>query len=193
MNLKIGKIHEKKIEFTVSGISTGLANSIRRYCMVRVPILAIDNVIFYENSSPVFDDYLAHRLGLMPVITPSKLPKKTEVTFTLNETGPKIVYSGNLKSTDKEIKIAKDNIPIISLSQGQNIKLEGTTRLGMGTEHAKFQAGVVSYGIEGKDFNFIAETFYQMPPSQIVLRGCNELKSELSDLKKELSKKKKKK
>ncbi|MEM3075717.1 MAG: hypothetical protein QW590_02750, partial [Candidatus Bilamarchaeaceae archaeon] len=83
MNISLIKKHENRIEFSVKDISPYFANLIRRYAMARVPVLAIDKIIVYENTSAFWDEYIAHRIGLMPVVTPEKLPKNTEISFYL--------------------------------------------------------------------------------------------------------------
>ena len=112
MKISLEKKHEKRLDVVIEGMDSSLANVLRRYCMARVPVLAIDSVTFYDNNSSLWDEYLAHRIGLLPVITPADIPKETEVIFSLDADGPKIVKSGAMKSSDDEIKIAKDTITI---------------------------------------------------------------------------------
>ena len=194
MKISVEKEYANKMIFSVEGISTTLANAVRRYSMMHTNILAIDNITFYDNTTWVFDEYLAHRIGLMPIKTPEKLPEDFEVMFSLDETGPKIVYSKDLKSSDKEISMAKENIPILTLNQNQHLRLEGKAILGLGTKHAKFQAGLISYELLDEDkFNFRVESFYNMKPEEIIIRGCNVLEKDLSELTKELKKAEKKK
>ncbi|MBI5051213.1 DNA-directed RNA polymerase subunit D [Candidatus Micrarchaeota archaeon] len=156
-----------KLSFNAEGITVAFANAFRRYAMVKVPILAIGTAVFYDNITSIFDEYLSHRLGLIPLVTPSKLPKEMDVILSLDVVGPKIVLSKDLKSSDKEIVPARDEIPIINMKEGQNLRLEGKVQLGTGKEHAKFQAGIVSYGYEGDKFRFKVESFYQMEPSEL--------------------------
>lgn len=190
MNFSLEKKHENRIEFSVKGTATYFANMVRRYSMSRVPVLAIDNVTFYDNNTALWDEYLAHRIGLLPIKTPKKLPKSAEVNFFLDFEGPGIAYTKDLKSDDKSIVVAKENIPIATLGDKQKIKLEGKAVLGNGTKHAKFQAGLVSYEINGDEFKFFVESLYHMEPSEVILRGCDEMLAEIQELKKLLKKKK---
>lgn len=194
MKISIEKEKANRLEMMVDGITVTFANALRRYTMMHLPILAMDNVTFYDNTSWIFDEYLSHRLGMMPITTPDKLPENTEVTFTLDETGPKIIYSKNLKSSDNDISVAKEQIPIITLNENQRLRLEAKARVGYGTEHAKFQAGLTSYEALGENrFKFKIESFFQMDPSDIVIRSCNSLEKDLSETIKELKKAEKKK
>ncbi len=190
MELVLEKKHENRIEFNASGIGTGLANMIRRYSMSRIPVLAIEKVTIYDNTSSFWDEYIAHRIGLMPVTTPKKTPKSAELTFTLDAEGPKKVYSNELKCSDKGISIAKDNIPVVTLAQNQRLKLEGMAVLGKATQHAKFQAGLVSYGEKDGKFSFMVESFLHMPPKDVLERGCDEITSDIEEIEKVLKKKK---
>src|SRR3989344_4780539 len=78
----------------------GLANAIRR-SIEEIPVLAIDEVEFFKNDSALYDEFLAHRIGLIPLKTESKLGSKTNVSLKLKKIGPGIVYSGDLKGNVK--------------------------------------------------------------------------------------------
>ena len=99
MKLSLDKKHGNRIEFVAKDVSLTLANMIRRYSISRVPVLAIETVTFYDNTTAFWDEYLAHRLGLMPVTTPDKLPEGTEVVFSLDVEGPKTAYASDMASS----------------------------------------------------------------------------------------------
>lgn len=190
MKLVLDKKHGNRIEFIASGISTSFANMIRRYSISRVPILAIDKVVFYDNNSAFWDEYLAHRLGLMPITTPDKFPEGGEVIFSLDAEGPKTVISSEIESSDKDINISQGQIIVGTLAQGQHLRFEGTAVLGTGKKHAKYQAGLVGYGEEDKDIRMFVESFYQMKPSEVILRGLDQITGDLELIEAALSGKK---
>jgi DNA-directed RNA polymerase II subunit RPB3 len=56
-----------EMRFILSKTDTSMANTLRRIMIAEVPTLAIDLVEFHENSTVLNDEYLAHRLGLIPL------------------------------------------------------------------------------------------------------------------------------
>jgi len=56
-----------EMRFVLSDTDTSMANTIRRIMIAEVPTLAIDLVEFVENSTVLNDEYIAHRLGLVPL------------------------------------------------------------------------------------------------------------------------------
>ena len=188
MKVSIEKEKANRIEFSVEGIGVPFANAVRRYAMSHVPVMAMDHVTFYDNTSWIFDEYISHRLGLVPLTTPEKLAADVEETFSLDETGPKIVYSKDLKSSDKEIVAGREKIPLLTLNENQHVRFEVRANKNIGTKHAKYQAGLVSYELKDTGCTFVVESFYQMKPKDVILRACSVIESEISELIKELKK-----
>jgi len=65
--LDVLKMSENKLKFVLSGTDASVANALRRVLMAEVPTLAITSVEIMENSSVLPDEFLAHRLGLIPL------------------------------------------------------------------------------------------------------------------------------
>jgi DNA-directed RNA polymerase subunit D len=147
-----------KISFLLNKVSTSYVNTLRRIFVNRVPVLAIETVEFKKNNSVMYDEQVAHRLGLVPLVTDYKSYNlkseckcggkgcaQCELKLKLKAKGEKIVVASDIKSTDPKVKPAQDGIPIVKLLKGQELELLATAELSEGREHAKWAPGLVFY------------------------------------------------
>lgn len=166
MQVRIDKMDERRGDFLLDGVEPAFANALRRSLIADLPKLAIEDVEFHlgpiraedgkesESVAPLFDEIVAHRLGLIPLPTEPKLfvPRATcptcggegcpncTVIYSLNKRGPATVYSGDLEPIgDAKFKPVDANIPIVKLGEGQALLIYATAQLGFGREHAKWQ------------------------------------------------------
>lgn len=65
--VEILSIQPHEIQFVLSETDTSMANALRRIMIAEVPTLAIDLVELHENTTVLNDEYIAHRLGLIPI------------------------------------------------------------------------------------------------------------------------------
>ena len=134
---------DRKARFLVRGLTPALANGIRRAMIADVPTFSIDTVRFSENSSVMFDEMIALRLGLVPLTTPlDDFEIGDTVTVALDVEGPATAYSGDIETSDALVAPADENVPIIELKEGQRLEFEADAVLDRGKEHAKHQGGV---------------------------------------------------
>jgi DNA-directed RNA polymerase subunit D len=69
------------VTIQLEGVDRSYANAVRRFCIAEVPSMAIDDVVILENSSVLYDEILAHRLGMVPIKTDLEhyvLPEKCD-------------------------------------------------------------------------------------------------------------------
>ena len=69
LNLNVIEQNDHRIAFIVEGLSIEMVNALRRILLTEIPVMAIDEVIILKNDSPLYDEIIAHRLGLIPLTT----------------------------------------------------------------------------------------------------------------------------
>jgi DNA-directed RNA polymerase subunit D len=202
LKVKVTGETANSVTLQLEGIDRSYANAVRRFCIAEVPSMAIDDVVILENSSVLYDEILAHRLGMVPIKTDLErynLPEdcdcgnplgchKCRVLFVLDAKGrDKVttVYSGDLVSEDRDVRPVSESIPIVKLAQGQSVKLEAYARLGKGKEHSKWQPCTVAVLTEGKGegvFNLMVESTGALPAREIVTKGIEILEKKLKEI-----------
>jgi DNA-directed RNA polymerase subunit D len=167
LELKVREFTDTSGDFELNKTRPVLANALRRTLVSDIPRMAIEDVEFhlgpirgedgkeYESITPLFDEMIAHRLGLIPIPTNLELfgfrqeckdckgegcPNCT-IMYALNKKGPCTVYSGDLEPVgDPTLMVADEKIPIVKLGDGQAVLIYATAILGTGKEHAKWQS-----------------------------------------------------
>ena len=162
-NIEIKSKTKEELVFDITGVDPTIVNTLRRIMIAEIPTMAIETVIINQNTSIIPDEVLAHRLGLTPLVSDLEsieglvMPEdcdcdsekgeycpKCSVSFSLNESGPKVVYSRDLKSCgDSKIKPVYDTIPLLDLEKNQEVELEAVAKLGIGKDHAKWMPTTV--------------------------------------------------
>jgi len=179
---------EQEMVFTLSNVPLSFANMLRRCMINSVPTFAIDEVSVYENNSSFFDEYITHRLGLIPLTTPSNAKIGEEVTLMLDITGPGVFYAESLKSTDKNVVPVYPSMPIIKLLDEQNIRMECKAVLAPGKTHARHQPGLAVYEITENGFRFKVESYGQMSAEEILEKALSIIENSAKDAEKNLKK-----
>src|SRR3989344_1440873 len=215
MEISILDKKDNELIFMIKGINNAIANTIRRTIISDVPTLAVDEINFVKNQGPLYDEILAHRIGLIPIKTDLKaysLKEEattkaiTELKLTLKVKGPKTVYSGDFKSKDEKCIPVYNNIPLVTLLKDKELVLEATAVLGKGKDHMKFSPGLCYYvnaPVEFKDLNdlksedseiskenfvFFIESWGQLTPKQMFDESMDILDKNLAEFSKKIEK-----
>lgn len=158
MDVEMIEKGDEKISFIIRDMDPSIINAIRRCAMEEVPVLAIEDVEFRKNQTALYDEILAHRLGLIPLktdLSSYNLPEKCkcggagcamcQLKLTLEADGEETVLAAELKPKDLKAKPAFPKIPIAPLAKGQKLELEATAILGRGKEHMKWSPCLAYY------------------------------------------------
>jgi DNA-directed RNA polymerase subunit D len=147
LKLDILEQTDHKLVLVIKGISIEMINALRRIILTEIPVMAIDEVIILKNDSPLYDEIISHRLGLIPLKTDLdvyKLPRECECggfgcplcqvsltcEITNNTNTPIEIFSGDLNP----------NIPIVKIDKNNKVIIEAYAILGLAKDHAKWQA-----------------------------------------------------
>ncbi len=136
--MKLAEKNNNQIVFETE-MSENLANAIRRY-VNHIPVIAVDEIELIKNDSPLYDETISHRIGLIPLKMSKALKKNPVLKLSTNKEG--MVYSSELSG---ETSPVYDDIPITYLNKGQELEFNATTVSGTGAEHAKFSPGLMFY------------------------------------------------
>ena len=202
LKVKVLEDSADTVALQIDGIDRSYANAVRRFCISEVPSMAIDDVVILENSSVLYDEILAQRLGMIPIRTDLEryiLPEKCDcgsplgchkcrVLLVLDASAQekqKTVYSSDLVSEDREVRPISETIPLVKLAPGQGVKLEAYAKLGRGKEHAKWQPCTVAVLTDGKSENSFVlrvESAGSIPAKEIVMKAVQILEEKLKEI-----------
>ncbi|AEH06976.1 DNA-directed RNA polymerase subunit D [Methanothermococcus okinawensis] len=151
------------------------SSALRRIMISETPTYAIENVYFYENTSSMYDELIAHRLGLIP-IKGKPVSNDEVIIFALIKEGPCVVYSGDLESETGEVVFK--HIPIVKLKEGQKLELECEALVGTGKTHAKWQPCNAVYKLLNNDeVEFLVESYGNMDSEDLLISSVEILKN----------------
>ena len=87
---EILELKSDEVTFFLSNTHISLANALRRVVIAETPTMAIDLVEIEVNTSVLHDEFLAHRIGLLPLASKTvnqfKLPR---VSLSIRSPAPK--------------------------------------------------------------------------------------------------------
>jgi DNA-directed RNA polymerase II subunit RPB3 len=161
----VREVTSDRVDFTLSNVDLAFANSLRRVILAEVPTIAIAIVEFQVNTSVLADEFIAHRLGLIPLNSKNiedmlyardcdcdSSCENCTVTLTLHArcTGDEImkVYARDLVVTEPRpnewlgAPVITDaeglGSVICKLRKGQELKMACIAKKGIAKEHAKW-------------------------------------------------------
>lgn len=164
--MKLIEKTKDQVIFTAE-MDESIANAIRRY-IKQIPVIAIDELEISKNDSPLYDETVAHRVGLIP-LKMDKSAEKGKLKLSVKKEGT--VYSGEIKGHPE---IVYKGIPITTLDKGQELEFTATVKLGKGAEHSKFSPGLMFYRNETEitmDKDFLEEIKKFAPESEVKEKG----------------------
>jgi DNA-directed RNA polymerase II subunit RPB3 len=182
----IRKVAKDEVDFVMQDVDLALANSVRRVMIGEIPTIAIDLVEIDINTSVLADEFIAHRLGLIPLdstkvdeleytrdCTCDQYCDKCSVELSLEAkcTGDATmeVYTKDLvvhSVPGRDERIGRPlfsgeskGILICKLRKHQELKLKCIAKKGIAKEHAKWSP-VSAIGFEYDPWNKLRHTEY---------------------------------
>jgi DNA-directed RNA polymerase subunit D len=146
MNVQYISDNDTSVVFVIEGVRAPFVNALRRVLMSEIPVYACKDLIVYDNSSPLFDEIISHRIGLVPLTTPKDADESSRmVTISVEATGPAVVTSASFVSDDPEVAPTSEDFPIVKLGEGQRLMCNAECVVGYGKDHVRWQPGLASY------------------------------------------------
>lgn len=100
--VELRTLTEDYCEFVLSNTDVSVANALRRVILSHVPTIAVDLVEIDENSSVLNDEFIAHRLGLIPIASHCVKEMKSPFESEADEDFTDVEFNIDVKCTTDE-------------------------------------------------------------------------------------------
>lgn len=173
------------VDFILSDVDLSLANSLRRVMLAEIPTLAIDLVDIVTNTSVLADEFIAHRLGLIPLHSEDidklkytrdctcedhcdKCSVVLELRATCESQDTMNVYSSHFQVVSETglrlgAPVIRDpqrrGVLIAKLKKHQQLHVRCVAKKGIAKEHAKWSP-CAAIGFEYDPYNKLKHTDY---------------------------------
>lgn len=158
---------DTELDVVLQNCDTVLANVLRRIMIAEVPTVAIELVQFEENTTVLPEEFIAHRLGLLPLLV-TNLKEGDRILFN------KVAGSGVEEWCARDLVFPPGvstpfpDVPIVKAARGQRLSFVAITKTGTGQEHAKWSpVATCFYKSHQKGIQFHVETVGQRKPVDI--------------------------
>ena len=133
------RLEEREGSFCLHGSSDAFANALRTAMMRDVPVPAVTKGRVLKNTSPLPDDYIVHRAGLVPL---RRKEGASEGSLTLRAEGEGKVYAGEM--VGEEFCVEEEECLLAVLPKGGELHMELTVETQTGKLHARHNASVAA-------------------------------------------------
>jgi DNA-directed RNA polymerase II subunit RPB3 len=158
------------MQLILRNTDVSIVNGLRRAILADTPTMAIDYVEIDKNTTALHDEFISHRLGLIPLVSTlvdnynysvdcscsGTRCEKCSVSFELHVkavssettivTSSDVVSNEGITPTPCTSKLDSGGVLIAKLQRNQELKLRAVAKKGVGKEHAKWSpACAVNY------------------------------------------------
>ncbi|KAL4444006.1 hypothetical protein ABPG75_011743 [Micractinium tetrahymenae] len=159
--VELRKLDDDYCEFVLKNTDASMANALRRVILVEVPTIAVELVEFEANTTVLNDEFIAHRLGLVPLVSSRVHEMKSiyeaaddddflDVQLSLDV---KCTSDDTISVTSKDLQLdpaypdihpvgyhdpCDRGILLVKMRRGQELKLRAVARKGTAKDHAKW-------------------------------------------------------
>jgi len=201
--MKLKKVSESKkdmkLSFELNDCDEAFANSIRRTIIEEVPTLAVEDIEIKENSSALYDEMLALRIGLCPIktdLSSYRLPTTEDevneraasctLQLSLKVSKKGYVYGEDATSKDTKCTFVHPKMPIVKLAAKQKVDCVMFAVMGQGKDHIKWSPGIVWFhhqaDVKVNQKANLVEQFKHKYPPQIIDKSGKILKDKIVEL-----------